>query len=79
MPRPGPRSARSLADRFTVEIVDRRGFGSSPDPDGRVDFERDADDLAELLTARGAHVVGHSLGGIVGRLAAAQAPIGCGR
>ena len=65
---------RALADRFAVEIVDRRGFGASPDPDGRVDFERDADDIVALLGEDGAHVVGHSYGGVVGLLVAGQAP-----
>jgi hypothetical protein len=53
-------------------LVDRRGFGASP-ADGRVDFERDAEDVAELL-ADGAHLVGHSYGGVVSLLAAARRP-----
>ena len=30
---------RSLADRFELHVVDRRGFGRSPDGSGPVDFE----------------------------------------
>ncbi len=63
-----------LADRFTLRIVDRRGFGASPEPDGRVDFDRDAVDLVELLGSDGAHLVGHSYGGVVALLVAAAAP-----
>jgi pimeloyl-ACP methyl ester carboxylesterase len=53
-------------------LLDRRGFGASP-PDGRVDFDRDADDVADLL-GDGAHLVGHSYGGVVSLLAAARRP-----
>ncbi len=61
-----------LADDYRLLLVDRRGFGASP-ADGRVDFERDAGDVAELL-GDGAHLVGHSYGGVVSLLAAAQRP-----
>ena len=63
---------RPLAESHRLLLVDRRGFGGSP-PDGRVDFERDADDIAELL-GDGAHLVGHSYGGVVSLLAAARRP-----
>ena len=66
------REQRPLADDYRLLLVDRRGFGSSP-PDGRVDFERDADDVADLLDD-GAHLVGHSYGGVVSLLAAARRP-----
>lgn len=66
---------KPLAERFRLVLVDRRGFGSSPDPDGRVDFERDAGDLADLL-AEPAHVLGHSYGGLSALLAAARRPDG---
>lgn len=58
-----------LTDEFRLGVVDRRGFGSSPDTD-RVDFERDAVDIAALLETP-AHLVGHSYGGIGCLLAAA--------
>ena len=63
---------RPLAEHYRLLLIDRRGFGASP-PDGRVDFERDAGDVAELLEG-GAHLVGHSYGGVVSLLAAAQRP-----
>jgi pimeloyl-ACP methyl ester carboxylesterase len=63
---------RPLADDFELLLVDRRGFGRSP-ARGRVDFDRDADDVAELLP-RHAHLVGHSYGGVVALLAAARNP-----
>jgi pimeloyl-ACP methyl ester carboxylesterase len=66
------REQRPLADRYRLLVVDRRGFGRSP-ADGRVDFDRDADDLEELL-GDGAHLVGHSYGGIGCLLAAARRP-----
>jgi pimeloyl-ACP methyl ester carboxylesterase len=66
------REQRPLADHYRLLLIDRRGFGASP-ADGRVDFERDADDVAELLED-GAHLVGHSYGGVVSLLAAARRP-----
>jgi len=63
---------RPLADSYRLLLVDRRGFGDSP-ASGRVDFERDAADVAELLQD-GAHLVGHSYGGVVSLLAAARNP-----
>jgi pimeloyl-ACP methyl ester carboxylesterase len=65
------REQKPLAREYELLLVDRRGFGRSP-ADGRVDFERDAADVAALLPAGGAHLVGHSYGGIVALLAAAQ-------
>jgi pimeloyl-ACP methyl ester carboxylesterase len=66
------REQRPLAEAYRLLVVDRRGFGASP-ADGRVDFERDAADVAELL-GDGAHLVGHSYGGVVSLLAAARRP-----
>jgi pimeloyl-ACP methyl ester carboxylesterase len=66
------REQRPLADDYRLLLLDRRGFGASP-ADGRVDFERDAGDVAELL-GDGAHLVGHSYGGVVSLLAAARRP-----
>jgi pimeloyl-ACP methyl ester carboxylesterase len=67
------RKQRGLAQEFRLGIVHRRGYGLSPDPDGRVDFERDGYDLAELPTEP-AHLVGHSYGGIGCLYAAALRP-----
>lgn len=63
---------RPLSQSYRLLLADRRGFGGSP-PDGRVDFDRDADDIAELL-GDGAHLVGSSYGGVVSLLAASRRP-----
>ena len=63
---------RELADHRQLLLVDRRGFGQSPDVEGE-DFEVDAADIADLLPT-GAHLVGHSYGGVVSLLAAARRP-----
>jgi len=67
---------RSLAGRFDVVIPDRRGFGAAPDlddPTWTSDYATDARDLIGLL-GDGAHLVGHSYGGVVAMLAAAARP-----
>jgi pimeloyl-ACP methyl ester carboxylesterase len=66
------REQRPLADDYRLLLIDRRGFGRSA-ANGRVDFDRDADDVAELI-GDGAHLVGHSYGGVVSLLAAARRP-----
>jgi pimeloyl-ACP methyl ester carboxylesterase len=63
---------RPLAERWTLIIPDRPGFGAGP-PVERVDFEVDAALVAELLGER-VHLVGHSYGGLVSLLAASQRP-----
>ncbi|MGV9675609.1 alpha/beta fold hydrolase [Nocardia sp. NPDC003482] len=75
----GPRSTwaglESLAARWTLLHVYRRGFGASPPPpDGRQDFDVDADDLIEVFAERRPHVVAHSYGGFGVLLAAARCP-----
>jgi pimeloyl-ACP methyl ester carboxylesterase len=64
---------RPLGTEFELNVVDRCGFGRSPDATAPVDFESDADDIAELLD-RPTHLLGHSYGGIVCMLAAAKRP-----
>ncbi|MGD6741201.1 alpha/beta fold hydrolase [Streptomyces sp. BH106] len=66
---------RPLADRHRLLLVDRRGYGGSPDTD-RSDFDTDADDLLELLARQddGAHLVGHGNGGLAAMLAAGRRP-----
>ena len=66
-----------LADEFRLGLLDRRGFGASPDVE-RVDFERDGEDIAALL-AEPMHLVGHSYGGTGRLLAAARDPRRCAR
>src|SRR5262249_31455825 len=63
---------RPLAERGRLEGLNRRGYGQSP-PSERQDFAVDARDIADLL-AGGAHLVGHSYGGIGALLAAAAWP-----
>jgi pimeloyl-ACP methyl ester carboxylesterase len=64
---------RPLADEgFRLTVFDRRGYGSSPTAPGE-DFIVDAADAATLL-GDGAHLVGHSYGGLGALLAAAQRP-----
>ncbi|MBA2253808.1 MAG: alpha/beta hydrolase [Chloroflexi bacterium] len=60
-----------LADRWRLLIADRAGFGESPG--GPQDAEAQADDLAALIPG-GADVVGHSYGGVIALLLAAQRP-----
>jgi pimeloyl-ACP methyl ester carboxylesterase len=64
---------RPLADAgFQLVVFDRRGYGRSPAAPGE-DFRRDAEDIAELM-ADGAHLVGHSYGGLGAMIAAARRP-----
>ncbi len=63
-----------LADRWTLLLVDRPGFGESPAL-ARSDFEAEAPLLADLLDDP-AHVVAHSYGGVIALLAAAMRPAG---
>lgn len=63
---------RPLAAEFELDVMDRRGFGDSPDTE-RSDWEVDARDIAELL-GDGAHLVGHSYGGVAAMAAAASNP-----
>ncbi|WP_367048118.1 alpha/beta fold hydrolase [Streptomyces sp. Je 1-332] len=66
---------RPLSDRNRLLLVDRRGYGRSPDTD-RSDFDTDADDLVQLLEQQdaGAHLVGHGNGGLAAMLAAGRRP-----
>ena len=64
---------RSLADHgFQLLVLDRRGYGRSPAAQGE-DFLRDAEDIADLM-GNGAHLVGHSYGGLGAMFAAARRP-----
>ena len=63
---------RSLEARWRVLIVERPGFPPGP-PVGRVDFDDHAVLVAEAL-GDGAHLVGHSYGGVISLLAAARRP-----
>lgn len=64
---------RPLAEEgFRLVVPDRRGYGDGAEVEGE-DFLGDAQDVAELL-GDGAHLVGHSYGGIGALLAAARRP-----
>jgi pimeloyl-ACP methyl ester carboxylesterase len=62
---------RGLGERFDLLVVERRGFPPGP-PVERVDFEDEAAWLLPQLRP-GDHLVGHSYGGVVTLLAAADA------
>jgi pimeloyl-ACP methyl ester carboxylesterase len=63
---------RSLAERFELVVPNRGGYPPGPLLD-RIDFEEQAVELAPLL-ADGAHLVGHSYGGVIALLMAARRP-----
>jgi pimeloyl-ACP methyl ester carboxylesterase len=63
---------RPLAERFTLVTPDRSGYPPNP-PLERIDFEAQAEELAPLLED-GAHLVGHSYGGVISLLVAARHP-----
>lgn len=63
---------RELSHRYTLEVVVRPGFPPN-EPVEEASFEWDAPLVAEQLGA-GAHLVGHSYGGVVSLLAAALRP-----
>jgi pimeloyl-ACP methyl ester carboxylesterase len=63
---------RPLAAHRRILVIDRRGFGASPDTE-RSDYESDADDVVGLMD-RATHLVGHSYGGVVALLAALRRP-----
>jgi pimeloyl-ACP methyl ester carboxylesterase len=64
---------RPLGERWQLEVLNRRGYGKSPPPDVRSDFEEDARDIAALLGDR-AHLIGHSYGAIGALYAATLRP-----
>lgn len=64
---------RPLAEEgFQLVVFDRRGYGQSSAASGE-DYLADADDIIELM-GDGAHLVGHSYGGLGVMLAAARRP-----
>ena len=70
--RPTWSGQRTLGERFELELLDRPGFPPNP-PVDRVDFEEHAVFVAEAIRG-GAHLVGHSYGGVIALLAAAAVP-----
>lgn len=57
---------------YRLLVLDRRGYGRSPAAEGE-DFLSDADDIVEVMDD-GAHLVGHSYGGLGAMFAAARRP-----
>ena len=70
--RPTWSGQRALGDRFELEILERPGFPPNP-PVDHVDFEEHAVLVADAVGG-GAHLVGHSYGGVIALLAAALVP-----
>ncbi|GAA2690584.1 alpha/beta hydrolase [Streptomyces lunalinharesii] len=71
---------RPLADSRRLLLMDRRGYGDSPDTT-RSDFDVDAEDITEVLGdgasavgCGGAHVVAHGNGAVAALIAAARRP-----
>ncbi len=65
---------RALAEQYEVVVVDRRGFGHSPEAT-RLTWESELDDMLALVGDR-AHVVGHSYGGVLALLLGGRPPSG---
>lgn len=66
-----------LADRFRLVWFDNRGVGASTLPPGPLTIEQMALDGLAVMDAQGwerAHVVGHSMGGLVAQALAIAAP-----
>jgi pimeloyl-ACP methyl ester carboxylesterase len=63
---------KPLGVQFEIVAPNRRGFPPGPDVE-RVDFEDEACWLEQFLEP-GAHLVGHSYGGVIALLAAARRP-----
>jgi pimeloyl-ACP methyl ester carboxylesterase len=61
-----------LNERFEVVVPNRGGYPPGP-PLERIDFDEQAAELAPLLED-GAHLVGHSYGGVIALLIAARHP-----
>jgi len=70
--RPTWSGQRELGSQFRLEIVERPGFPPNP-PVDHVDFDEHAALVAGVV-GDGAHLVGHSYGGVITLLAAAAVP-----
>ncbi len=71
---------RPLADSRRLLLMDRQGYGDSPDT-ARSDFDADAEDVLAVLgdeafavVPGGAHLVGHGNGAVAALIAAARRP-----
>jgi len=63
-------AVRPLADRYRLVVPHRGGYPPNP-PLDQIDFERQADELAELVEP-GSHLVGHSYGGVIALIMAGR-------
>jgi pimeloyl-ACP methyl ester carboxylesterase len=63
----------ALEQRYEVLAPNRGGYPPGPLLE-RIDFEQQAEELAPLLGDQGAHLVGHSYGGVISLLIAAAHP-----
>ena len=62
------------SQRFRCIAVENRGAGRSPKPPGPYTIEELADDAAEALEGRRAHVAGFSMGGYIAQTLAVRHP-----
>lgn len=62
------------SQRFRCIAVENRGTGRSPKPPGPYSIEQLADDAAEALAGRRAHVAGFSMGGYIAQTLALRHP-----
>ena len=60
----------ALASRFELVVVERSGYPPNP-PKERIDFVEQAAELLDVVRS-GDHLVGHSYGGVISLLAAAE-------
>jgi pimeloyl-ACP methyl ester carboxylesterase len=63
-------AVRPLADRHRLVVPHRGGYPPNP-PLDRIDFDHQADELAELAVP-GTHLVGHSYGGVIALIMAGR-------
>jgi pimeloyl-ACP methyl ester carboxylesterase len=68
------RQLPAWSQRFRCIAVDNRGTGRSPKPPGPYSIEQLADDAAESLEGRRAHVAGFSMGGYIAQTLALRHP-----
>ena len=68
------RQLPAWSQRFRCVAVENRGTGRSPKPPGPYSIEEMADDAAEALEGRRAHVAGFSMGGYLAQTVALRHP-----
>jgi 3-oxoadipate enol-lactonase len=68
------RQLSAWSQQFRCVAVENRGTGRSPKPPGPYSIEELADDAAEALEGRRAHVAGFSMGGYIAQTLAVRHP-----